>query len=78
MGDTVIRVLVFVIFIIPDDNRGIITEAVATHQCKVVLKRASAYRIATPLIFGQRICAGVNQVVDSPAPVMILQALVYR
>ena len=76
MSDTVIRVFVFIILVFPDYYRGIIAQAVAAHQRKVVLKRAAAHRIASTLKFRQRISAGVYQVVDSPAAVMVLKTLV--
>ena len=76
MSDTVIRVFVFIILVFPDYYRGIIAQAVAAHQRKVILERATTHRIATPFKFRQRICSGVDKVVDSPAAVMVLKTLV--
>jgi hypothetical protein len=76
MRNAEIRVFIFIIFIFPDNYRGIIAQAVAAHQSKVVLKRAAAHRIATPFKFCQRISAGIYQVVDSPAAIMVLETLV--
>ena len=51
MCDAEIRVFILVILVFAYHNRGIIPKSVAAHQRKVVLKRATAYRIASSLKF---------------------------
>ena len=76
MRDAEIGVFVLIIFVFSNHYRGIIAQTVAAHQCKVVLKRAATHWITSPFKFRQRIGTGVNQVVDSPAAIMVLETLV--
>ena len=76
MRDAEIGVFVLIIFVFSNHYRGIIAQTVAAHQCKVVLKRAATHRTASAFKLSQRIGTGVNQVVDSPAAIMVLETLV--
>ena len=78
MRDAVIRVLILIILVVAHHYRGIISQPVAAHQRKVVLKCSSANGIAATLEFSQRIGTGVDEIVYRPAPIMVLQTFVYR
>ena len=76
MSDAEIGILILVIFVFPDYNRGIISEAVAAHESQIVLECPTAYGSHPSLVFGERVGAGIYQVVDGPAPVSVLQTTV--
>ena len=73
MSDAEIGILILVIFVFPDYNRGIISEAVAAHESQIVLECPTAYGSRPPLVFRKRVGAGVNKVVDGPAAIPILE-----
>ena len=77
MGDGVVRVVVFVIFVVAHHYWGVIAKAVAAHEGEIVLKRAPAHRVAAPLIFGKSIGAGIDEIGDGPAAEAVTKAAVY-
>lgn len=76
VGDGIVLVFVFVIFLVVDHDRGVVPEFLAPHQLDVKLGRPPADRFAASLVFGKRVGTGLHQVVQRPLAVLVLQALV--
>lgn len=76
MSDAVIRVFVFIILVVAHNYRSVIAKSVAAHNCKIVLKCASAYGITPSLKLSQGIGTGINQIIDGPTTVMVLKTFV--
>lgn len=78
MCDAVVGILILVVFIVAHHYRSVIAQTVAAHQCQVVLERATAHRIAPAFVLSQGICARVDEIIDGPSAVVVLQTFVNR
>ncbi len=76
MSDAEIRIFIFIVFVVPHNNRRIIPQPVTAHKGKVILKGATAHRIAPTLVLGKSVSTRINEVIDSPAAIPVLKATV--
>lgn len=76
VGNAEIGVGIFVIFVIAHHDWGVVTEAIASHEGKIILECAPAHGVASSFEFSEGIGAGVDEVVDGPATIMVPKATV--
>lgn len=76
MGYAVVGIGIFIILVVTHHYRSIVSQTVTAHQRQIILECTSAHRIAPALKLGQSVSAGLDQIIDCSASVMILQTLV--